>query len=87
VLKKDFLALQKEILASLKSLDLTSDLWSFLQEPLKEKFLSLIHNPGDPESRWKSLQTLLSSETSSLGPYWQLLALKEGREKIYSGPK
>jgi len=80
VAKEDFLAKQKEILDSFKSFHLAEDLWSELkEETTRNKVLSLIE-----EKEWKPLQQLIEKETSSMGKYWQYLALQEAYGKIFS---
>jgi len=80
VAKKDFPIVQKELIKAFKSLYLTSDLWEELkEEAIREKIASLIE-----EKEWKSLQQLIEKETSSMGKYWQFLALQEAYEKIFS---
>jgi hypothetical protein len=80
VAKEDFLAQQKEILASFKSFHLTSDLWSEIPEKeTRSQIFALIE-----AKEWKSLQQLIEKETSSMGKYWQFLALQEAYGKIFS---
>jgi hypothetical protein len=76
---KDFLSMQQEILASFKSFDLVNDLWSLLKEAkIRDQILSLIE-----AKEWKNLRQLIEKETSSMGKYWQFLALQEAYGKMY----
>ncbi len=80
VSKKDFLSKQKEILASFKTFELASDLWSALkEEKVRDKIFSLVDAKD-----WKALRQLIEKETSSMGKYWQYLALQEAYGKISS---
>jgi hypothetical protein len=80
VAKEDFLSQQKEILASFKSFHLAPDLWSEIREDkIRDQILALIE-----AKEWKPLQQLIEKETSSMGKYWQFLALQEAYGKIFS---
>jgi hypothetical protein len=94
VLKQDFVPLQKELLQSLASLEMSNDLISVVrQEELKLQFQTLFTSLGQfatPENReieqadqWKSLQQFVMKKGDEMGGYWQFLALKEGYLKIY----
>lgn len=75
VAKKDFLPFHKEIVNSLRSLEIADDLWSALpNENLREKLAATDH--------WETFQKIIDKETKKQGPYWQFLALKEGHEKL-----
>jgi hypothetical protein len=79
VAREDFLPRQKEIIDSFKSFELFSDLWSPIQdEKLRNRILSNIE-----AKEWKKVRQLIEKETSSMGEFWQLLALQEAYEKIY----
>ena len=67
---------------SIRSFSLEQDLWSPMEEPLKNRILSLIN-----DKEWKRFKQLIEKETSSMGEYWQFLALQEAYEKIYTVPK
>lgn len=86
VLKDDFAKLQSELLKSFRSLDLISDIWSPIADRLeREKFQQLFTSLGthqEKETEWQQLQEEVQTN-SSLGPYWQFMALQEGRAKIY----
>ena len=75
----DFLSQQKEIIAAFKSFDLSPDLWSAIkEEKLRDRILSAIE-----AKEWKKARQLIEKETSSMGEYWQFLALQEAYGKIY----
>jgi hypothetical protein len=76
VLKEDLASLQSAIFQSFQSLSLLEDPW----QPLADLFSTL--GKGDAEAEWKALQERVAHHTE-YGPYWQFLALQEGRRKIY----
>lgn len=86
ILKEDFPKLQQELLKSLQSLNLIEDLSAPIVDAKKRtEFQSLFSALGaseEKETEWKKLQDQVK-ENASLGPYWQFLALQEGRAKIY----
>ena len=90
ILKEDFPKFQQEILKSLQSLTLIEDLSSPIADAKKRaEFQSLFAALGsseEKEAEWEKLQTQVSAN-ASLGPYWQFLALQEGRAKIYPASK
>lgn len=87
VLKKDFPHLQPEVLKSLRSLDLIDDLCSPIADvETKSHFQTLFASLQTPEKpKWDDFQAEIES-FSQLGPYWQFLALQEGRMKMENHP-
>lgn len=87
VLKEDFLQFQKQILESFRSLTLTDDLFSQIQDVDKRKsFSAFFSHLGTSEKKdleWEDLQKQ-ASEFSELGSYWIFLLLQEGHARIYS---
>ncbi len=88
VLKEDFPRFQKEMIQSLETLNLLSDLYSPLdekqQEELKE-FFSRIESGSTSESKKKELermQKFLSEKYSQIGPHWHYLVLSERASKM-----
>lgn len=86
-LKEDLPPIRKEILTTLSSLSVLPDLWSAIEtSEVRSRISSFYEALGqskDPGAEWKSLQQIIQKETSSLGGYWQFLALQEGHFKIY----
>jgi len=79
VSREDFLSKQKEIIAAFKSFDLSQDLWSAIkEEELRVGILSAIE-----AKEWKKARQLIEKANSSMGEYWQFLALQEAYGKIY----
>jgi hypothetical protein len=90
MLKKDFSGLQAQVLESLKSMHVVSDLKSEIEDvSLQQKWSSLLKTLGENQSSeqnakdWSALQQFVEKETEHLGAYWQFLALQEGHAKIY----
>ena len=87
VMKEDFPKFQAELLQSLKSLTLISDLSSPIADPTqREAFQTLfasLEKSADKDQKWEQLQAQVQANPQP-GPYWQFLALQEGRAKIDS---
>lgn len=80
VLKQEFQEYRQEILNSLRSLELTTDIWAALpNDSLKQEFQTLAK-----KGQWKPFQQLVEQKTANLGAYWQFLALQEGYEKTHA---
>lgn len=88
VIKDDFPKFQSELLKAFRSLQVVNDLWTPIVDPKeRDKFQSIFTSLGSSEAKeqeWQQLKNEVDS-LSKLGPYWQFLALQEGREKIYTG--
>ncbi len=95
VIKNDFMKLKNELIASMRSLQITDTLASAIQEKaVQEKFSSLFASLGqfsseenkkaEQETQWNALQEFVTSQTESLGGYWQYLTLKEAHAKIFA---
>ncbi|PIS03154.1 MAG: hypothetical protein COT85_03775 [Chlamydiae bacterium CG10_big_fil_rev_8_21_14_0_10_42_34] len=86
VLKDDLPKYQAEILKTFQSLTVAPDLWSLIpNSDQKNQFMSLFQSLGNSEDKgneWNNLQNQVQN-LAQMGPYWQFLALQEGREKIY----
>lgn len=86
VLKEDFPKFQAEIMKSFNSLSVADDLWSAItdsnQRDQFQRFFNTLGSEKDKEQEWEQLQKQVE-EFTQLGPYWQFLALQEGRAKIY----
>lgn len=87
VLKEDFLKFQKEILKSFRSLTLTEDLFSIIDDAQKRNdfyaFFTKLGKTEEKDREWENLQTK-ASQFAHLGPYWVFLLLQEGHARIYS---
>jgi hypothetical protein len=87
-LKEDLPKFQAELLKTFQSLELAQDLSSLIcDETLRAEFETLLSSLGkkeDKEEEWKTLQSEIEN-FAQMGPYWQFLALQEGRAKIYQG--
>ncbi len=87
VCKEDFPKMQSELLKSFRSLDLIPDICAPIANRLEREkfqdFFNLLGSSQEKEAEWQRLQNEVNS-ISDLGPYWQFLALQEGRAKIYS---
>lgn len=94
-LKKEFIQFQKELIQSIRSLQLVETLAEAVtEEPLKTQFVSIYDSLGkfssqeaaetERSEQWKALQKFVLKEAAPLGGYWQFLALKEGYGKIYT---
>lgn len=89
VLKEDLPKFQSELLKSFRSLIVAEELWTPIADILKQaEFQTFFASLGGPdkEDEWKKLQAQVVSH-KALGPYWQFLALQEGRARIYSDSK
>ena len=90
VLKKDFPRFQAELLQSFRSLAVVPDLFSPIPDPGQRKdfqtFFAALGCGDTPDLEWEILQNRVEALTQ-LGPYWQFLALQEGRAKIYDERK
>ncbi|HEY4255385.1 MAG TPA: hypothetical protein VGM34_03455 [Chlamydiales bacterium] len=91
MLKKDLPSLQKEVLASLRSMEFATDLFAVVKEDsLRTQLIESFNQLGEKSSEeqnakeWSALQSLIEKETNHLGAYWQFLALREGYAKIHS---
>ena len=85
MLKQEMASLQKEVIASLQSLDVKPDLWTDLDE-LKQSVQTVIGEKAadtQNEQKWTALQKLIEQETKHLGAHWQYLALKETHAQIF----
>lgn len=87
VLKEDFPKFQAELMKAFRSLSVTDDLCSAIPDAqergLFQSFYATLGTNEDKEEEWDKLQKQVGS-LSQLGPYWQFLALQEGRTKIYA---
>lgn len=87
VSKADHLKMQKEILASFATFDLTDNLFSLIPNLQKrEEFISffdLLGQTQEKESEWQKLQDYVKGR-DEMGSYWQFLVLQEGHAKIFS---
>lgn len=87
VLKEDFPKFQAELMKSFRSLALTDDIWTPIPDANQrgqfQSFFTSLGSYEDKEEEWENLQKQVES-ISQLGPYWQFLALQEGRSKIYN---
>lgn len=90
VLREDFPKFQKELLKSFQSLALVEELWTPITDLEKrsefESFFTHLGSTDKKEAEWETLQNKVNA-LAALGPYWQFLALQEGRAKIYSESK
>lgn len=86
VLKEEFPQFQKQILQSFRTLQLSDDLFSQIEDVKKrEKFSAFFKALGTTQEKdleWEKLKDEVS-ENKQLGPYWAFLILKEGYAKIY----
>lgn len=85
-LKKEFAQFQKGIIKALESLNVAKEIWTPLQDKkVQDQLKGLFSSLGTLESKdqeWEKFQKQIAS-IESLGPYWQFLALQEGKHKIY----
>lgn len=86
VLKQDLPKLQAEILQSLQSLSLASEIWSPIADASQQSALKDLLSPTkgaeSKQKAWEKLQAEVQSH-AELGPYWQFLALKQGRAALF----
>jgi hypothetical protein len=90
VLRDEFGAMQKTLLAALHSLSLIPDLFSAITDTpkkclLQEAFQSFnsLSSDNERQNQWKQLQKMVVEEHASLGSYWHFLVLKEGYSRIF----
>ena len=90
-IKNDYLQMQGTFTKAFQSFALPSDLLSPLSPDTKKQFEDFFTLVGKDlsdrteekrASQWMDLQKIVLQE-SQMGRYWQVLMLKEGREKIY----
>jgi hypothetical protein len=71
---------------SFQSLAVTDDIWSPIPDTNQrgqfQSFFASLESDEDKELKWEKLQKQVE-QIPQLGPYWQFLALQEGRTKIY----
>jgi hypothetical protein len=90
VLREEFSKFHGEFLKAFQSLTLTPDLFAPISDPKKkaellDQFASLNLSTGEEaQKQWDGWQKAVLNAPPELGQYWQFLALKEGRDKIYS---
>ncbi len=89
-LKEEFTEHRAAILASLRTLTLSPDLFSAIadsqsRETLKKRFdqFASLESPDLRQKEWESLQKYLPKEFADLGSYWHYLALREGYQRIF----
>lgn len=82
-LKEDFLSLQKEILQSFRSLQISKSLFTQIHDVEKQKELAQFFDNISNEGDWKIFQSKVA-EHKNLGPYWAFLLLQEGYAKVYA---
>ena len=91
--KDEFSKFQIQFLSSIRSLTLTSDLFSMISdETLKSALLQTfdqynhLSSSDERQKEWDHLQKMISKDYSSLGSYWAQLMLKEGYQRIFKVP-
>jgi len=89
-IKEEFLQFQEIFTKSFQTLSLLDDLFSPLNSEKKQKleanFASLgaaVSQESEREKQWIAWQKLVLQEAEELGAYWQFLALKSGRERLF----
>ena len=84
VLKQELVSNQKELLTSLRSLELVPDIWSSVQDPnLKKDLIAYVEaDETSSKEEWKSFQKLVE-KSANLGSYWQYLALSEANRRSH----
>ncbi len=89
LLKEDFPKFQNELLKSFQSLCLIDDVWSPISDPEEQaRFKALFSSLGNSAEKERELDLLQKQvgAKAELGPYWQFLALQEGRSRIEKMP-
>lgn len=93
-LREEFPEFRGAILAALRSLSLSADLFSAISNPASQEMLkqlfeqfNSLESPSLQKQEWESLQKILSKEFAQMGQYWHYLVLKEAHKLIFAGQK
>jgi len=87
ILKEDLPKFHAPLLSSFRSLTFIDDLWTPIADSQRRsEFQALFTSLGTEEGKWEKLQSCVSA-LAELGPYWQFLALQEGRVRMTSVEK
>jgi len=90
VLKEEFPQWQKNLLDALHSLVIVPNLFSAIRDSsLKKQLQETFHsfdrmtNEEERQKQWSVLQKMILNDFSSMGLHWQILVLKDGRQKLF----
>ncbi|HSX38815.1 MAG TPA: hypothetical protein VLE95_08350 [Chlamydiales bacterium] len=88
-IKDEFLKFQEDFIKTFQSLHFIPHLFSPLPFEKQELFQKFFANLGkqsskeEADAQWLDLQNLVVQDGKEMGNYWQILVLKQGREKLY----
>lgn len=90
VSKDDFSSMQKDLLAALRSLTVSPNLFAPILDAKKKHDLEAafgsyenLKSQKQRQNAWEELQKIVLEDHASLGSCWQALALKEGYLRIF----